>query len=259
MEIKNITLQANTESQVTYSGGNNVWIRNDSDAIVYASKSSGIVAGNDGVINIPSKQATLIAGALGTIYLLGEGSVSLIGTNNSNTSFNLSPSTDGCNAGTLDGIPASELDRVRCAVVGGVKAGVQWTGIDSTKGDTTVRMQVDADYDKLFLFKSTDGQKKWTSIELNADTLDGKHAEDFKILTFVDNDAEVTCIEARRDNTVIRLQIQTNMEIAKLFKSTNGGASWTELPLGNAASVGAYTEEKLAALEARIAALEAKT
>ena len=90
----------------------------------------------------------------------------------------------------------------------------------------------------------------------NADTLDGKHAEDFKILTFVDNDAEVTCIEARRDNTVIRLQIQTNMEIARFFKSTDGGASWTELPLGAATNVGAYTEEKLAALEARIAALE---
>ena len=72
----------------------------------------------------------------------------------------------------------------------------------------------------------------------NADTLGGKHAEDFKILTFVDNDADVTCIEARRDNTIIRLQIQTNMEIARLFKSTDGGASWTGLPLGDAASVG---------------------
>lgn len=87
--------------------------------------------------------------------------------------------SDGGNAAQLGSIPASELDRVRCAVVGGTKAGVQWTGIDSTKGDTTIRAQVDADYDKIFLFKSTDGQETWTEIELNADTVDGKHANSF--------------------------------------------------------------------------------
>ena len=147
---------------------------------------------------------------------------------------------NGGNAAQLGGISASELDRVRHAVVGGAggNGNAQWTGVDATKGDTTIRMQVDADYDKILLFKSIDGQKNWTEIELNADTLDGKHAEDFKILTFVDNDADVTCIEARRDNTIIRLRIQTNMEIARLFKSTDGGASWTGLPLGDAASVG---------------------
>lgn len=142
---------------------------------------------------------------------------------------------NGGNAAQLGGISASELDRVRHAVVGGA---AQWTGVDATKGDTTIRMQVDADYDKIFLFKSIDGQKNWTEIELNADTLDGKHAEDFKIFTFVDNDAEVTFIEARRGNTIIRLQIRTDMEIARLFKSTDGGVSWAELPLGDAASVG---------------------
>lgn len=75
----------------------------------------------------------------------------------------------------------------------------------------------------------------------NADTLDGKHAEEFKIFSFIENGAGVTCIEAAQDaNNLVRLQIQTNMEIARLFKSTDGGASWTELPLGNAAGVGGY-------------------
>ena len=77
---------------------------------------------------------------------------------------------DGGNAAQLGSIPASELDRVRYAVSGGVKDGVQWTGIDATKGDVTIRMQVDADYDKLFLFKSSDGQKTWQSLQINADS-----------------------------------------------------------------------------------------
>ena len=99
-----------------------------------------------------------------------------VGELDNDSGFITSP--DGGNAAQLGGIPASELDRVRCAVVGGVKAGVQWAGIDATKGDTTIRMQVDADYDKMLLFKSTDGQKSWTGIALDADTVDGKHASE---------------------------------------------------------------------------------
>lgn len=92
----------------------------------------------------------------------------------------------------------------------------------------------------------------------NADTLDGKHASDFPIFHFYDANinADITYIEAKDGNTLFHLQIQTDVDIVRFFKSTDGGASWTELPLGAAASVGAYTEEKLAVLEARIAALE---
>lgn len=62
--------------------------------------------------------------------------------------------------------------------------------------------------------------------------------------------------QAKNGNTLFHLQIQTDVDIVRLFKSTDGGTSWTELPLGAATNVGAYTEEKIAALEARIAALE---
>ena len=229
-----ITL-AGSEEKAEFSGGN-AWLRNDGTDIIYAAKSAGISAGADGVVAIPAGQSAPVYGANGTVFLLGTGSVQLIGSDYSTNPFKTSAqsggsgadsvaraaisahagntdihvtaaekaawngkadksdiptkvgeldndsgfitSPDGGNAAQLGGIPASELDRVRCAVVGGVKAGVQWTGVDATKGDTTIRMQVDADYDKMFLFKSTDGQETWTEIEINADTVDGKHASE---------------------------------------------------------------------------------
>lgn len=96
-----------------------------------------------------------------------------------NESIPTSLPANGGNADTLGDIPASELNRLRHTVIGGADGNnTQWTGIDATKGDTTIRMQVDADYDKIFLFKSTDGQETWTEIELNADTIGGKHADE---------------------------------------------------------------------------------
>lgn len=84
---------------------------------------------------------------------------------------------NGGNADTLGNIPASELERVRTAIIGGETADVQWIAMQAKKDDTMIRVQVDADYDRIFLFKSIDGGVTWTEIPLgNADTVDGKHA-----------------------------------------------------------------------------------
>ena len=87
---------------------------------------------------------------------------------------------NGGNADTLGNIPASELERVRTAIMGGEAMGLQWTAIQARKDDTIIRVQADADYDKIILCKSIDGGVTWTEIPLgNADTVDGKHASDF--------------------------------------------------------------------------------
>lgn len=232
MAEKTIALTG-AEVKIEYGGGCNAWLRNDGAATVYAAKAAGITAGADGVVAVPAGGSAPLYGADGTVFLLGTGSVQLIGSDYSTNPFKTSTASGG-----------SGVDDVARAAV------------EAHAGNADIHVTA---AEKAAWNGKADKSDIPTSLPANggnADTLDGKHAEDFKILTFVDNDAEVTCIEARRDNTVIRLQIQTNMEIARLFKSTDGGASWTGLPLGAATNVGAYTEEKIAALEARIAALE---
>lgn len=169
---------------------------------------------------------------------------------------------NGGNADTLGSIPASELDRIRHAVIGGAGGNAQWTGVDATKGDTTIRMQVDADYDKILLFKSIDGQKNWTEIELNADTVDGKHASDFAQNSGTDFTGNISM----QGN---KLWLGVSGFVAYYLQCVNGElgiynqdgtrlayANYNEFVGGSAASVGGYTEAKIAALEARIAALE---
>lgn len=183
---------------------------------------------------------------------------------------------NGGNADTLGGISASELERVRHAVIGGAGGNAQWTGIDATKGDTTIRMQVDADYDEVLLFKSTDGQQTWTEIELNSDTLNGKHASDFATSATIahediDNlsasgfyrvsDAAALIIHQFWDNNFsIQIKVDYRASDSVLqwrIKALGVWGSWQKLnDGGSAASVGGYTEAKIAALEARIAALE---
>ena len=79
MTSKTITL-AGAEIRADYSGGTNAWLRNDGTTTVYASTAPGVTAGADGVVSIPAGQAAAIYGACGSVYLLGAGSVQLVGS-----------------------------------------------------------------------------------------------------------------------------------------------------------------------------------
>ena len=68
------------EIRADYSGGTNAWLRNDGTATVYASTAPGVTAGADGVVSIPAGQAVRIDGACRTVYLLGTGSIQLVGS-----------------------------------------------------------------------------------------------------------------------------------------------------------------------------------
>ena len=79
MTSKTITLTG-AEIRADYSGGTNAWLRNDGTATVYASTAPGVTANADGVVSIPAGQAAAIYGACGAVYLLGTGSVMLVGS-----------------------------------------------------------------------------------------------------------------------------------------------------------------------------------
>ena len=79
MTSKTIALSG-AEIRADYSGGTNAWLRNDGTATVYASTAPGVTAGADGVVSIPAGQAAAIYGACGSVYLLGTGSVQLVGS-----------------------------------------------------------------------------------------------------------------------------------------------------------------------------------
>ena len=98
------------ETEVHFSGGN-AWLRNDGAAVIYAAKTAGIAAGADGVVSIPAGQSAPVYGANGTVFLLGSGSVQLIGSDYATNPFDCVSSGGGAdivaNAAemvTLDGL-----------------------------------------------------------------------------------------------------------------------------------------------------------
>lgn len=62
---------------------------------MYASAAPGVTAGADGVVSIPAGQAVRIDGACRTVYLLGTGSIQLVGSDYTACPFKVSTSTGG--------------------------------------------------------------------------------------------------------------------------------------------------------------------
>ena len=100
MTSKTIALSG-AEIRVDYSGGTNAWLRNDGTATVYASTAPGVTAGADGVVSIPAGQAAAIYGACGAVYLLGTGSVQLVGSDYTACPFKTSAQSGGSGADSV--------------------------------------------------------------------------------------------------------------------------------------------------------------
>ena len=100
MTSKTIALSG-AEIRADYSGGTNAWLRNDGTATVYASTAPGVTAGADGVVSIPAGQAAAIYGACGAVYLLGTGSVQLVGSDYTACPFKTSAQGGGSGADSV--------------------------------------------------------------------------------------------------------------------------------------------------------------
>ena len=100
MTAKTITLTG-AEIRAGYSGGANAWLRNDGADVIYAAAVPGITAGSDGVVSIPAGQSAPVYGAYGTVYLLGTGSVQLIGSDYSTNPFKTSAQSGGSGADSV--------------------------------------------------------------------------------------------------------------------------------------------------------------
>ena len=100
MTSKTIALSG-AEIRADYSGGTNAWLRNDGTATVYASGAPGVTAGADGTVSIPAGQSVGVYGANGTVYLMGTGSVQLIGSDYSTSPFKASTQSGGSGADSV--------------------------------------------------------------------------------------------------------------------------------------------------------------
>ena len=100
MTSKTITLTG-AETRAVYSGGSNAWLRNDGTDVIYAAAVPGITAGADGVVSIPAGQAAAIYGACGSVYLLGTGSVQLVGSDYTACPFKTSAQSGGSGADSV--------------------------------------------------------------------------------------------------------------------------------------------------------------
>ena len=100
MTSKTIVLTGE-EIRADYSGGMNAWLRNDGTATVYASTAPGVTACADGVVSIPAGQAAAIYGACGGVYLLGTGSVQLVGSDYTACPFKTSAQGGGSGADSV--------------------------------------------------------------------------------------------------------------------------------------------------------------
>ena len=166
MTSKTITL-AGSEVRADYSGGVNAWIRNDGTAAVYASTTPGVTAGADGVVSIPAGQAAAVYGACGTVYISGTGSVLLVSSDYVACPFKTSAQSGGSGA--------DEVARAAIEAHAG-NAEIHVTAAEKASWDSkaevsdiptkTSELTNDSGY-----ITSPDGG--------NAATLDGKFASDF--------------------------------------------------------------------------------
>ena len=154
MSEKTIALSG-AETEVHFSGGN-AWLRNDGAAVVYAAKTAGITAGADGVISIPAGGSAPVYGANGTVFLLGSGSVQLVGSDYATNPFKTSAQAGGSGA--------DDVARAAIEAHAG-NAGIHVTAEEKAAWNAKAEL--------------TDIPTSLPANGGNADTVDGKHASDF--------------------------------------------------------------------------------
>lgn len=165
MSTKTITL-AGSEERAEFSGAN-AWLRNDGADVIYAAAKPGITAGADGVVAILAGQSAPVYGANGSVYLLGNGSVQLIGSDYSTNPFKTSAQAGGSGADNVARAAiTAHSGNADIHVTAAEKSA--WDGKADTSDIPTKISELTNDSG---FITSADGG--------NADMLDGLHAVDF--------------------------------------------------------------------------------
>ena len=247
MSTKTIAL---TGSEVTAEfSGANAWLRNDGTDTVYAAVSSGITAGGDGVVAIPAGQSAPVYGANGSVYLLGNGSVQLIGSDYSTNPFKTSAQAGGSGADNVARAAiTAHSGNADIHVTATEKAA--WDG-KAELSDIPDKLPADGgNADTLGDYPvSTNGTKGVIALSSDYGNVDIGQRLDFHTADSQDYAVRVYVSPPNWNSGTT----QPRLKVA-----TPDGSTADIADGGNAASVGAYTEAKIAALEARIAALESK-
>lgn len=275
MAVKTINLTG-AEVAVTGLDGAHAHIRNDGTEVIYAAKTAGITAGADGVASIPAGQSDTIRGISGAVYLLGTGSVLIQSDDYVASPFKTSAASGG-----------SAVDEVARAAV------------NTHAGNAEIHVTAEEKVHWNGKADISDIPEALPANGGNSDSVGGKHANELvqfigKInsatiannpnyaTAYEGNLAPATAVEIGLDSAWYHLKyfrhedigtvgwgVQiaiplTNITILPKYRcAANNETSWSTwhnfADGGNAASVGAYTESDIAALEARIAALEGGT
>ena len=257
-----------SESEVRFNGAN-AWLRNDGAATIYAAKAAGVTAGADGVVAVPAGGSAPVYGANGRVFLTGTGSVQLIGSDYSTNPFKTSTASGG-----------SAVDEVARAAVNAHAGNAEIHVTAAEKAAWNAKAEVSdipaslpADGGNA----DSVGNIAAAGILRNLGQVTEAAALDDATFNEYSYEADVSAAVAAalglssKWYTIrgfkysgagkygIQLAFPRNHAGQVMFRYANG-ADWTAWKSladgGSAASVGAYTEAKLAALEARIAALE---
>lgn len=277
MTSKTIPLSGE-EIKVEYSGGANAWLRNDGTAAVYASGAPGISAGADGVASIPAGKGAVIYSANGTVYLKGTGSVLLVGSDYSECPFYDSAASGGSGADEqARAAIEAHAGNADVHVTSAEKA--LWNG-KADKSDIPDKLP--ADGGNAATLGSRPPSDYANDCNEPLDSYLSGQSGDIRALAHLlphggfNTNTDVFCPnitfpisgnillswnKSRRGTLIygildIRAMDNSNRYTCSIT-DTDHYSDWQMLlDGGNAASVGTYTEEKIAALEARIAALE---
>lgn len=210
--IRTIALNG-AETKVEIAG-QNCAVRNDGTETVYASRRTGIIAGADGVLAVPAGQSAVLRDTCGTLYLLGTGSVQLVGADYDSLPFKTVSATGGSGA-----------DEVARAA------------ISAHAGNAEVHVTTDEKSAWNAKAELSDIPTSLPANGGNADTLGSIPASELERVTSViasgtlENGISFAALDTGEGDTHIRAQINSNLNRLTLYKTTDNWKTQTTIPL----------------------------
>lgn len=270
MNVKTIALTG--AEQAISIGGSHAEVKNNGTDTIYASANSGIVAGADGVVSIPAGAAVTVLDTRGTVYLLGTGSVEIVGKDFVSQVFKAA-ATSGGGGGTEDEVARNAISahagNAGIHVTAEEKAA--WNGkaelsdipteLPANGGNAEkVGGKVPADFITVSATRKLD-----TSVDgalYGTYYCEARFTPDYPLKADGTSYGQFGVLDVRCYGSIFYQTMQFENGVVIHRARVVGATAWSPWKRlcdgGNAASVGVYTEEKIAELEARIASLEGK-